>query len=75
MINSEKIYGVMVNELECDIEVNEFELRTRIYVHVEIDTLGKVNVLSNTSSYGLNSTIYCLSIRMALNNPRSLICH
>ena len=64
--------GVMVKSMDCEIVVNEFVLHSRYYVHFRANTLGKY-----PPSYGLNSTNYCSSrrIALALNNLQRLICH
>ena len=49
----------MVNQLNCDIVVNEFELQSRNYVHFLTNTLGKGKD-PFIPRYGLKSTIAVL---------------
>ena len=60
-------YGVVVNELDCDIVINEFELQS--FHHFRINILGKY--------YKLNSiaTAFYRMMDSGLNNPGSLTCH
>ena len=49
--------GRLVNVQDCDIIVGEFELHSRYYVQVRINTLRKsINSLIPPPSYVLNST-------------------
>ena len=36
-----KTVGLIANVLNCDVVVSEFELQSRYYVHIRINTLGK----------------------------------
>ena len=35
------LHGVMVNVLDCSLEVCKFKLQSRYYVHIRSNTLGK----------------------------------
>ena len=67
-------HGVVVNVLDCDIVVSEFELLSHYYIHFRTNnnTIGKgMNLLIRIPSYALNRTTAVL----ISNNPRRLICH
>ena len=34
-------YGIVANELDCNIVVSEFVLQSRYYIHFQTNTLGK----------------------------------
>ena len=46
----------MVKAMDCGIDVSEFVLQSRYYVHFPADTLGKGMNPPYPPSYGLNST-------------------
>ena len=47
----------MVNVLDCDTEVNEFEFQSPHYVHFGTNTFGKgINLFTHPHKYELNST-------------------
>ena len=48
--------GVMANVLDCDIVVNEFELKSGYYVPFQTNTLGKGMNSLIPSNYDFNST-------------------
>ena len=67
---------VFAKKLDRELEISEFELQSRYYVHFQANTLGK----------GMNPLIYqlwvelyyCCSskkITFALDHPQRLICH
>ena len=41
MVVLQSTAGVMAKVLDCSLEVSEFELQSRYYVHFRINTLGK----------------------------------
>ena len=41
MSKGERLIGVGANVLDCDIEVSEFELQLRYYIHFQRNTLCK----------------------------------
>ena len=61
-LNTPQTLGVMVNVLDCDLEVGEFELQLRFYVHFWTNTLGKdVNPLISPIMVGwLDFMVYQL---------------
>ena len=48
--------GILVNMLDYNITVSEFELQSCYYVHFQTNTIGKGIQSPYPSSYGLNST-------------------
>ena len=58
----------MVNVIDCDFVVSEFELQWRYYVHFQTKVW-----ISLSPNYKNEKGCYCLSL--ASNNTRSLICH
>ena len=52
------LYGVVVNVLDCNIVVSEFELQSHCYIHFQINTLGKVmnSLILTMVKYGLKRT-------------------
>ena len=68
--------GVMTRVLDCTLEVSEFELQPRLYVHFWTITLGSVMNPFIPSNNGLNSNYICSSTRMALVlNPQRVVCY
>ena len=55
LLTGEFWWGVVVNVLDCDIVVSEFELQSRYHVHIRINALGK-DMNPFIPSGGLNTT-------------------
>ena len=48
--------GVVANVPDCDIVINEFELKSRNYIHFRINAFGKRYKPPYSPSYGFDST-------------------
>ena len=64
--------GVIVKELDSDLEVSKFKLQSRNYVNFRANTLEK-GMNSYLTSCGLNST--ATRMTLTFDNPQRLICH
>ena len=78
MINEMGVPDVyVVNVMDSNNKINEFELQSFYYIHFRTHTLG--NVMNNPILIinWLNLYNYCPSKRLslALNNPRRVICN
>ena len=72
----ESLPGAVVNLLDSDIEVSEFELQSRYSVHFWTNASWERYELSYSPIYGLNSpSAVSIRIDLTLNNTWRLICH
>ena len=67
-------HGV-VAELDCGLEVNEFDLQSRNNVHFRINTLGQGMNPFILFSNRLNIINCSTRVALALDESRRLICH
>ena len=71
-----RLCRVMVNVLDCDIVVSEFELQQRYYNYFRTNTLGKnMSPLVLPVMGQIVPLLFFYKEALALNNPRRLICH